>query len=304
MRAVVGGIEPLVGDVDLVGQRQVAESVVVVIHLADVGVHRAVEQDDARKFLVFGDGERRRYVGLGTQLVVEVEVHEQALVVRGLAVLEVDLARNGLVARRYGRHAFRHLNRVEPHAGRIAQPVGSAQTAHDGTVLVEDLGVGTRQAEHLDLPCARDGVAVPHGHRGRVLETLGQVAAGHLAKARERNHLVLDDAVALDEIAAQVTLDHDILQRHALGLQREIDTLHTACDAQRVILVSQVGGNELVVTLHPVEQECPVGIGARTDRSALPVDRGAHQRLVVGVADCAPQILCAEGAAHGKGRNR
>ena len=304
LRTVIGRIKPLVGHVDLVGNRQVAESVVVVIHLADVGIHRTVEQDDARQFLVLRDGERRRDVGLGAQFVVQIEVHEQPLVVRRLAVFEVDLARDGFMAGSHRCHALRHLNRIEPHAGRVAQSVGGAQPAHDRAVFVEYLSVGTCQAEHLDLPCARNGIAVPDGHRRRVLEALGQVAAGHLAEARERDHLALDDAVTLDEVAAQVTLDHHVLQRHAFGSECEFDTLRTACHTQRVVHISQIRGDQIVVTFYPVEQERPLGIGAGTDRSTLPVNRSAHQRLVVGVADYTPQILCAEGTAHGKGRNR
>lgn len=219
-------------------------------------------------------------------------------------MLEVDLPRDGLMPGSHRRHAFRYLNRIEPHAGRVAQSVGGAQPAHDRAVFVEYLSVGTCQAEHLDLPCARNGIAVPDGHRRRVLEALGQVAAGHLAEARERDHLALDDAVTLDEVAAQVTLDHHVLQRHAFGSECEFDTLRTACHTQRVVHISQIRGDQIVVTFYPVEQERPLGIGAGTDRSTLPVNRSAHQRLVVGVADYTPQILCAEGTAHGKGRNR
>ena len=202
LRAVVGGIKPLVGHVDLVGFRQVAEAVVVVVHLPGVGVHRTVEQNDARQFLVLRHGKGRRNIGLGTQFIVEVEVHEQPLVVRRLAVFEVDLPRDGLVARRDRSHALRHLDRVEPHAGRVTQSVGSAQAAHDRAVLVENLRIGSGQPQHLDLPGAGNGVAVTDGHRGRILERLGQVAAGHLAETRKGDHLALDDAVALDEVAA------------------------------------------------------------------------------------------------------
>ena len=60
LRTVVGRVEPLVGHVDLVGLGQVAESVVVVVHLAHVGVHRTVEQHDGRKFLVARNGKSRR----------------------------------------------------------------------------------------------------------------------------------------------------------------------------------------------------------------------------------------------------
>ena len=301
LRAVVGGIEPLVGDVELVGQRQVAEPVVVVVHLAHVGVHRTVQQDHARQFLVLGDGKRRRDIGFGTQLVVEVEVHEQPLVVGRLAVFEVDLARDGFMAGRNRGHAFGNLNRIEPHARRVAQAVGGAQAAHDRTVLVENLRIGARKAQHLDLTRARNGVAVPHGHRSRILEALGEVAAGHLAETRERNHLVLDDAVALDEVAAEVALDHNVLQLHAVRPKCEFDPLRAVRDVQRVVHEAQIRSHQVIVTFHAVEQKSSLGVSAGADRGTLPVDRSAHQRLVVGVADHAPQILRAEGAAHSEG---
>ena len=304
LRAVVRRVEPLVGHVDLVGFRQVAEMVVVVVHLSCVGVRRAVEQDDARQLLVFGHGKCRRDVGLGTQLVIEIEVHEEPFVVRGLAVFEVDLPRDGLVARRDRGHAFRHLNRIEPHAGRIAQAVGSAQAAHDRTVFVEDLGVSPGQPQHLDLPGARNGVAVTDGHRRRVLERFGQIAAGHLAETRERDHLALDDAVALDEIAAEVPFDHDIFESHALRTEGEFDLIDAAFDADRIVDVAQVGGHEFVVAFHPVQLESALRVGAGTDRRSGPVDRSSDQRLFVRIADHAPQILGVQRTANGEGRKR
>ena len=208
-------------------------------------------------FLSFVTGNAVEMLASGAQFVVQIEVHEQPLVVRRLAVLEVDLPRDGLMPGSHRCHALRHLDRIEPHAGRVAQSVGGAQPAHDRAVFVEYLSVGTCQAEHLDLPCARNGIAVPDGHRRRVLEALGQVAAGHLAEARERDHLALDDAVTLDEVAAQVTLDHHVLQRHAFGSECEFDTLRTACHTQRVVHISQIRGDQIVVTFYPVEQERP-----------------------------------------------
>ena len=167
-----------------------------------MGVHRAVEQQDARKFSVAGHGKSGRNVGLGTQLVVEVQIDEQPLFVGRLAMFEVDLPGDGLVSGRHGGDPFGYLDRVEPHARRVAQTIGGAQAPHDRTVLVENLGIGSGQPQHLDLPGAGNGVAVTDGHRSRILERLGQVAAGHLAKTRKGDHLALDDAVALDEVAA------------------------------------------------------------------------------------------------------
>ena len=291
LRAVVGGIEPLVRHVDLVREGQVAEPVVVVVHPAHVGVHRSVEQDDAREFLVLRHGECRREVHLGAQFVVEVEVQEEPLLVGGLAVFEVDLPGDGLMPGGDGGDALRDLDRVEPHAGRIAQPVGGAQSVHDRAVLVEDLGVGSGQPEHLDLPGSGDGVAVPDGHRRGVFERLGEVAAGHLAEAREGDHLALHDSVALDEVALEVALDDDILQRDAFGAEGEFETFGAGLDADRVVDITEVRRHETVIPPDAVEQESPFGIGACADGRAGPVDRGTDERLVVGIAHHAAQVL-------------
>lgn len=211
LRAARSLPQPLVGHVYLVGLGQVAEAVAVIVVRARV--HRPVQQYHRRKALVLVQRQGRREVDLGAQFAVEVKVKEEPLIVRRLAVLHVYLARDGLVARRHRRHTLRHLYRVEPHAGRVVQRIGRAQAAHHGAVLVEHLRVGTRQAEHLDLPRARYGIAVTYGNRGRVLEALGKVAARHLAETGKRDGLALEYAVALD-IVARLTLDN-----HALDLR-------------------------------------------------------------------------------------
>ena len=297
LRAVVRGVEPFVGHVDLIRERKVAETVVVVIHLAHVGVHRAVEQDDARELLVAAYREGRREVHLRAEFVVEVEVQEEPLVVGRLAVLEVDLSGDGLVSGGDRRHALRHLDRVEPHARRIAQSVGGAQAPHDRAVLVEDLRVGAGKSQHLDLTCPGDGVAVSHGYRRGVLERLGEVAAGHFAESREGDHLALDDAVALDEVAAHGALDDDILERNPFGAQGEFGTRGAALHAERVVDIAQVGGHEEVVALDAVYEECALGIGAGTDGRTGPVDRSPDERLVVGVAHHTAQVLCTKHSA-------
>lgn len=47
------------------------------------------------------------------------------------------------------------------------------------------------------------------------------------------------------------------LQRHAFGSEREFDTLRTACHTQRVVHISQIRGDQIVVTFYPVEQNAP-----------------------------------------------
>ena len=195
------------------------------------------------------------------------------------------------MARRDRRDAFGHLNRIEPHARRVAQSVGGRQPAHDGAVLVENLRIGAGQSEHLDLPCARDGVAVTDRYRGRVFERLGQIAAGHFAEARERNGFAFENAVALDVVAAQRALDHDALDVDAFGAEPEVLFGHSVGDADRVVDVAQIGGHEPVVVLDAVNGVGARSRGAGADRGLGPVDRGADERVVVGVGDDAVQFL-------------
>ena len=281
--------------------RQVAEAVPVVVHLPHVGVGRTVEQQHTRELAVARDGEGGRDVGLGTQLVVEVEVHEEALLVRRLAVFEVDLSGDGVVPRRDGGHALRDLDRVEPHAGRVTQPVGGAQAPHDRTVLVEDLGVGPGQPEHLDLPRTRDGVAVAYGDRGRVLERLREVAAGHLAQPGKGDHLPLDDAVALDEVAALRGLDHDALQFDPFGSKPEGGLLRRGIDAQRVVHIPQKRRPRAV------RGPSRDGAGRRPRRRprSRPSSRPSRPRLrrgtALGIAHLAPELLRTQRSAHAEG---
>ena len=289
LQSVVGGVEPAVGHVHRTRLRQVAEAVVVVV--VGFGVHRTVCQHDRRELLVARHGQCRREVQLGFELVVEIEVHEEPFVVGGLAVFEIDLAGDRFVARCDRRNALRHLNRIEPHARRVAQSVGGRQPAHDGAVLVENLRIGAGQSEHLDLPCARDGVAVTDRYRGRVFERLGQIAAGHFAEACERNGFAFEDAVALDVVAAQRALDHDALDVDAFGAEPEVLFGHSVGDADRVVDVAQIGGHEPVVVLDAVNGVGARSRGAGADRGLGPVDRCADERVVVGVGDDAVQFL-------------
>ncbi len=233
LRATLGLVQPFVRHVDLVGLGHVDEAVVVVVVAARI--HRAVGEDDRRQTLVARDGQCRREVDLGAQLAVEIEVEEQPLVVGGLAVFEVDLSGYGLVACRYRCHALGYLYRVEPHARRVAQTVRGARALHYGAVLVEYLRIGAGQTEHLDLARARYGVAVTDRNRSRVLERLGQIAAGHFAQSGERDLLVAGYAALLGVVAPLARFDHYGVDRHlvvglhldreAAGVGRNVDLL-------------------------------------------------------------------------------
>ena len=165
-------------------------------------------------------------------------------------------------------------------ARRIAQAVGSTQTAHDRTVFVQYLRVSAGQTEHLDLTRTRNGVAVTDCHRSGVLETLGQVATSHLAEAREGDHLPFENAVPLHVVTAQRTVHHDLLEFHPVVRQTKIDPLHAALDANRIAGISDEAGDQHIVSLNPVYGIISFGIGTGSHRRSGPVHRCTDQRLV------------------------
>ena len=90
-------------------------------------------------------------------------------------------------------------------------------------------------------------------------------------------------------------------QRHALRTERERDLVDAVFHVQRVVDEAQIRGHELVVALYAVKEERTLGVGAGSDGRTGPVDRGADKRLILGIADHAPQILRTERTARGEG---
>ena len=86
-------------------------------------------------------------------------------------------------------------------------------------------------------------------------------------------------------------LDHDALDVDAFGAEPEVLFGHSVGDADRVVDVAQIGGHEPVVVLDAVNGVGARSRGAGADRGLGPVDRGADERVVVGVGDDAVQFL-------------
>ena len=267
--------QPTVGDVDLVGLGQVAVTIMVAV--VRLSIHRTMNKDYRREALIRREGNSRREIDLGTHLTIEVEVEEQTLLICWLAVLHVNLTRDGLMTSRYRRYTLRHLDRVKPHTRRIVQAIGSTKATHDGTVLIENLRIGSRQTQHLDLACARDCVAITHRYRCRILKALGQGTACHLTQTSERDRLALDYSVTLD-IVTKVTIHHYGLNL-IVGLEREVDMCNALGHGDRVGLVTHIGCNQLIVTLHAIYVELTLQIGSHTDICAQPVNRSTEQCL-------------------------
>ena len=80
-------------------------------------------------------------------------------------------------------------------------------------------------------------------------------------------------------------------QRHALRTEREGDLVDAAFHVQRVVDEAQIRSHEAVVALYAVQEERTLGVGAGSDGRTGPVDRGADERVVVGVGDDAVQFL-------------
>ena len=288
LRAVGSLIEPTVGHVYLAGHRQVAEAVAIVVQ--GLSVARVVQQHIGSQSLLLVKCKRHSDINLGFELVVEVEVKEEFLLVGGLAVFEVNLAGHSLVARSNRSNTLRHLNRVEPHTGSIVQTIGRANATHNRPVFVENLGVGTRQAEHLDLATAAHSIAVTHRHRSRVLEALGQVAASHLTQARKANHLLLAYAALLNEVAAHLALDLHLVDALTFG-HGEVHLGSTRSYLNHLLGTAQVGSHQAVVVFHSVEGVVTIHVGGCTHGRALPIDACTHKGLTRLVAHHTADVL-------------
>ena len=106
----------------------------------------------------------------------------------------------------------------------------------------------------------------------------------------------------LDIVAALVPLDDHLVERDPFGLEREVELRTVVVDADRVVDVTEVGGDQTVVAAHAVHQEATLGIGACADGRSGPVDRSADERLSLRIAHLAAQVLGAKRRGGGKQR--
>lgn len=164
--------------------------------------------------------------------------------------------------------------------------------------------VSPGQPQHLDLPGARNGVAVTDGHRRRVLERLPPDCSRPSCRdPRTRSFSPLTMPSRLTKLPLRFP-STTTSSRAALRTEGEFDLIDAVFDADRVVDVAQVGGHESVVAFHPVQLESALRVGAGADRRSGPVDRSSDQRLFVRIADHAPQILGVQRTANGEGRKR
>ena len=122
---------------------------------------------------------------------VQEQVDEQGLFSGRFAVFHVDLARNSLHPIDHRGRTFGNLNAFQPLPRNVRKAEGRRQAPHHRTILIQHLGINSRQTQQSNLFGSGNSIGVPHGHTRRVLKTLSQVAASHLTQTSCRNHLCL-----------------------------------------------------------------------------------------------------------------
>ena len=119
----------------------------------------------------------------------------------GVAVGDVDLACEALVAGRHGPHALGNEDAFDPRAWDEAHPLNHIQSTRSGQVVDEQLRVLARESKHVNLPRSRHGICEARVHRSVGLERLAQVATRRFAQL----------------FAAELLNVQGVEQRHALG---------------------------------------------------------------------------------------
>ena len=114
-------------------------------------------------------------------------VHEERLFVGGFTEFQVDLPCHGLYPVDDGRGTLGNLDAFHPGAGHPGQPEGGGKAPHYRPVLVQHLRIHTGKAQKAYLPCSGGSIGITDCHACRVLEALGQVAAGHFHQPGRRN---------------------------------------------------------------------------------------------------------------------
>ena len=190
LRAAGVEIEPAVTQRHHQLTRVVHETVSVVVHGLEVAVDVAEHDRAPFAFIVHLQGADDVEVGLG--VVHHGGLHEEWLLVGGLAVLHIDLAGHRLHAVDDGGDALGDLDALQPLPRHVVEPERGRQAAHHRPVLDQHLGVDAVLAQEADLARTGNRIEITDRDTRRILETLRQVAAGHLAKARRRDDFRAD----------------------------------------------------------------------------------------------------------------
>ena len=101
-------------------------------------------------------------IGLQAAHGVAVEVYRQALIVIGLQVFDVNLARNTLITVADRRRALRHLYAVHPGSRDIVECKRSCRPTEVRQVLGQHLHVGAAQSQEFNLLGTCGSVTIIH----------------------------------------------------------------------------------------------------------------------------------------------
>ena len=201
----------------------------------------------------------------------------------GVAVGDVDLACETLVARRHSPHTLGDVNALYPRPGDESHPLNHVQTSRAWQVVDQQLGVLPREAQHVNLAGAGHRVREAGVHRRVGFKRLAQVATRRLA-----------------EFLAAELLDVDgIKQRHALGtlLKDDVRGLQQHAWLQRNVQVSLPGVEHIdrgvAHHAHPqgvgvaagLDLKKPIRVGRRAFRAALPHHCGPWKGVEGRLAD-------------------
>ena len=212
----------------------------------------------------------------------------------GVAVGDVDLACETLVARRHGPHAFGDVNALNPRPRNEAHALNHIQAARAWQIVDQQLGVLPREAQHVNLAGAGHRVREAGVHRRVGFKRLAQVATRRLAEFLAAELLDVDGVKQRHALGALLKDDVRGLQQHA-WLQGNVQVIlpavqHIDCGVAHHAHPQGVG----VATRLDLEK--PKRVGRRAFRAALPHHRSPWKGVEGRLAD----VLS---LGHGRGLN-
>ena len=201
-------------------------------------------------------------------------------------MLKVNLTCDSLVTCSYRRYTLRDLDRVEPHTWCVAEAIRRTCTLHNWAVLVENLSISTCQAEHLNLTCTRDSVAITYSHRCRVLERLSERAAGHLTQTGERYLLVACDTRGLGVVTTLCALNNYRIDINGRRLELDGDSLDVlVVNLHLEGVVTQVVDYQGLKAVYTLESKLTSSRCSSTRSGVLPEERSTDKCLLSGCID-------------------
>ena len=219
-----------------------------------------------------------------------------------LFVLEVDGAGDGLVAAFDRRHALANRDALHPLARHIAEAEGRRKPFQEGDVFEQHLRIDARKSKQLNLFAARHGIAVADVDRGRILETLAQVATGQTAQAFGSDYFGLLDGCHFAERRTPATADPDLLEDLSVAAQAYFHhSVGSGMDNQAVGGIPHIAGKKQMRLGMLLDNEMPAGVGQHPRRGAIPGYGNHIHRLTAACIHYPATDLLPGGNKDGKG---